>query len=263
MGWDISYHPISEKQIKNWYFDVLDNPSLIDQLAKDYAIEDFYKDKYAETIDIALKTAPDKAFETSHGYYVAVIQGFFQKYFYVRGGALSFSESELLNRYFKPWQEFISADRLKGAIQNTIITNYSSGVYIPKDKVIQLLSDYGQNQQIQQELNSLFSHDRITVFLKALNFAKENKVGLLEATEVIEPNPINLNDSSCYSNLFNCDPEGALLYQKTAMDQFAEVEKEKNWAPGTISSKATYEVTNNEPVKKNEKKSFWQRLFGK
>lgn len=45
MGWDISYHPISEKQISEWYFDVLENQ-----------IEDFYKEKYKETIKIGLET---------------------------------------------------------------------------------------------------------------------------------------------------------------------------------------------------------------
>lgn len=262
MGWDISYHPISEKQIKNWYFDVLENPNLINELAHDHAIEDFYKGKYFETMEVALKTAPNSIFETSHGYYVAVVQGFFQKFFYVRGGALSFSESGLLKGYFRPWEDFISADQLKGAVHNTIVNNYSSGVYIPKEKVVQLLDDYSQNEQIYKELNSLFSHNRITVFLKALNFAKERELGLLEATEVIEPNPLDLNNSTCYSNLFNCDPNGALLYQETAMQQFADFEKEKGLEPGAISSNAKYEVKNYDSGEKEKKKSFWKRLFG-
>jgi hypothetical protein len=29
MGYDISYHPISEQQIETWYFDLLKNPEKI------------------------------------------------------------------------------------------------------------------------------------------------------------------------------------------------------------------------------------------
>lgn len=90
--------------------------------------------------------------------------------------------------------------------------------------------------------------------------SKKNKLGLLE---VVEPNPIDLNSSSCYSNLFNCDPEGALLYQETAMKQIAEIEKKEGLEARTISSKADYKITNYKPVEKKEKREFWKKLFGK
>ncbi|WP_298781829.1 hypothetical protein [uncultured Polaribacter sp.] len=227
MGWDISYHPISEEQINEWYFDVLDNLELIEKLSADNKIEDFYKEKYKETINVGLATKTDDIFDKSHGYYVAVVQGFFQKFFYTRGSALSFSKNQLLKEYYKKWDKIISNEKLTKNVYNQIIENYCSGVYIPKNKVVELINDYENNFEVKKELDDLFSHNRIKVFLKALNFAKENALGLLEATEVIEPNPINLNNSSCYSNLFNCDPEGAILYQQTAMEQIAKIKKAK------------------------------------
>lgn len=261
MGWDISYHPISEKQINEWYFDVLDNQELIEKLSTENEIEHFYKEKYKETINVGLETKTDDIFDKSHGYYVAVVQGFFQKFFYTRGSALSFSENQLLKKYYTGWDKIVSSDKLTSTVNNQIIENYCSGVYIPKDKVVELLNDYEKNSEIRKELDELFSHDRIKVFLKALNFAKENALGILEATEVIEPNPMDLNNSSCYSNLFNCDPEGAMLYQQATMEQIAEIEKKQNLEAGEISLKAEYKVTNVEP--KKEKKGFWKKLFGK
>lgn len=261
MGWDISYHPISEKQINEWYFDVLDNQELIEKLSTENKIEDFYKEKYKETINVGLETKSDDIFDKSHGYYVAVVQGFFQKYFYTRGSALSFSENQLFKEYYKKWNEIVSSEKLTVNVNNQIIENYCSGVYIPNNKVIDLLNDYENKPEIRKELNNLFSHNRINVFLKALNFAKENQLGLLEATEVIEPNPMDLNNSSCYSNLYNCDPEGAILYQQAAMEQIAEIEKSQKLNAGEISSKAEYKVTNVES--KKEKKGFWKKLFGK
>ena len=84
MGFDISYHPINESEIKRWYFDVLDNTSLIDELGEEYNIEDFYVQKYKDTIDVALNTDESENFEPTHGYFLAVVQGFFRKYFYIR-----------------------------------------------------------------------------------------------------------------------------------------------------------------------------------
>jgi hypothetical protein len=261
MGWDISYHPISEKQINEWYFDVLDNQELIEKLSTENKIEDFYKEKYKETIKVGLETKTDDIFDKNHGYYVAVVQGFFQKFFYTRGSALSFSENPLLKKYYKKWTEIIPNEKLTKNVNNQIVENYCSGVYISKDKVTELLNDYENNPELRKELDDLFSHNRISVFKKALKFAQENELGLLEATEVIEPNPMDLNNSSCYSNLFNCDPEGAMLYQQAAMEQIAEIEKSQNLEAGEISSKAEYKVTNVEP--KKEKKGFWKKLFGK
>ncbi|WP_062060208.1 hypothetical protein [Aquimarina longa] len=263
MGWDISYHPISENQIKEWYFDVLDNQNLIEKLTTENKIEEFYKEKYAETIKIGLETKIDDIFDKSHGYNIAIVQGFFQQFFYTRGAALSFSENPSLQQYFKKWNEIVPNEKLTKNVNNQIIENYCSGVYIPKNKVIELINDYADNPEIKKELDNLFSHHRIDVFLKALTFAKDNELGLLEATEVIEPNPIDLNSSSCYSNLFNCDPEGAILYQQTAMKQIAEIEKKKNLKEGEIVSNAEYQVTNIATNKKKEKKGFWKKLFRK
>ncbi len=251
MGWDISYHPISEKQINDWYFDVLDDQSLLEKVISENTFENFYKDHYKEVIENGLNIKEDDIFDKSHGFNIAVTQGFFQKFFYIRGSALSLSENPLLKKYYKKWQEIVPNEKLTKSVNNQIIENYCSGVYIPQNKVTELLNDYESDSEIKKELNYLFSHDRINVFLKALNFSKNNKLGLLEATEVIEPNPMDLNNSSCFSNLFNCDPEGALLYQQAAMEQIAAIKK---------SDSVNEETSKTKP---QEKKSFWKKLFGK
>ncbi|WP_425629118.1 hypothetical protein [Cellulophaga lytica] len=269
MGWDISYHPINEKQIKSWYFDVMDNQNLINTLAEEHSLDDFYKEKYIDTIKVALETNKEDSFDTTHGFYVAVIQGFFSKFFYTRGSALSFIEQPFLKKYYKKWNQIIDPGKYPNSISNSISTNYSSGVYIPANMVVQLLQDYDTNVDVKSELDNLFSYNRITVFLKALNYAKEHNLGLLEATEVVEPNPMDLNKSVCYSNLFNCDPEGALLYQQAAMEQLAQIEKKEGLPEGHIASKAEYKVTNidpndtTKPKEEKVKKSFFKRLFGK
>lgn len=90
MGFDISYHPISEEEIQNWNFDTLATPARIQDLAPEYKIDDFYKSKFFELISVALGTQPSDYFEKTHGYYIAVTQGIFRTYYYTRGSAFSF-----------------------------------------------------------------------------------------------------------------------------------------------------------------------------
>ena len=40
--------------------------------------------------------------------------------------------------------------------------------------------------------------------------------------EVVEPNPLHPNESTCYSNLFHCDRDGVYLYIDMAMKQIAQ-----------------------------------------
>ncbi len=227
MGWDISYHPISEEQINEWYFNVLEDQNLIERLSSENGIEEFYKEKYIETIAVALETEKNDIFDKTHGYYIAVVQGFFQEYFYTRGAALSFIENPSFQKYFKSWDQIVPKDKLTENVNNRIIENYCSGVFIPYDKVVELLEDYNSDPEIKKELDNVFSHNRIDVFLNALNFAKENNLGLLEATEVIEPNPLDLEDSSCYSNLYNCDIDGPRLYAIAVLEQMKEIKEQQ------------------------------------
>ena len=53
-------------------------------------MEDFYAEKYLDTLRVGAETAPDELFDKSHGFYIAVVQGFFRDYYYTRGSAFSF-----------------------------------------------------------------------------------------------------------------------------------------------------------------------------
>jgi len=252
MGYDISFHPISEEKINEWYFDVLKNKTQIKSLAKKYKIDndddDFYENKYQEIIEMGIKTTFEKDFDSSHAYYIANIQGLFGEFFYIRGASFSFIEDEpIMNKYYTNWQDIIPNEYANYTIYNKIQSNYYAGKFISYANVCQLLEDYNLDTNIKTILDNQFSHKRITVLLKALNYAKENKFGLLEADGVMEPNPTDLNKSTCYSNLFNCDIEGPLLFQEAVIEQIKEVEKQAT----------------NKLAEKTRKKGFLGRLFGK
>lgn len=149
MGFDISYYPIKEQEIQEWYFEILSDNSKIEKLSIDNGIEDFYKQKYYDTIEVGNKTEPADFFDKTHGHYITVVQGFFRTYYYTRGSAFSFliEEKPHFKNYTKGWQDFLNF-KIENPIKNKITDNYSSGVYIPAEKVVDLLNDYKTNEKI-------------------------------------------------------------------------------------------------------------------
>ena len=235
MGYDVSFHPISPDEIQEWYFTPLTwiqqgQEEKVLALAAQYGIEDFYAEKYLDTLRVGAETESNELFDKSHGFYIAVIQGFFRDYYYTRGSAFSFLAEEKPDyaRYFTPWAQVVPT-AFPNPAENRIVENYCSGVYLSLDQVMQLLKDMEQDPKVCEDLERIWSNGQIAVLKKALSAAAELGAGLLEATEVVEPNPIYPNESSSYSNLYHCDRNGVYLYMDLTMQQLAQaMEKEKD-----------------------------------
>ena len=108
-------------------------------LAAQHGMEDFYAEKYLDTLRVGAETEPDELFDKSHGFYIAVIQGFFRDYYYTRGSSFSLlmEESPEYVRYFTPWAQVVPT-AFPNPAENQIIENYCSGVYLSRDQVTQL-----------------------------------------------------------------------------------------------------------------------------
>ena len=98
----------------------------------------------------------------------------------------------------------------------------------------------------------------------------------MEAAEVMEVNPFDLNKSTCYSDIRLCDPQGAFIYQKVAIEQvkaasgmvaeelIEKVNYEKHHYETPAEETKTAEEETQKPEKAAEKKpGFFSRLFGK
>ena len=119
MGYDVTYHPINENEIKEWYFNRLREIGQNDfekarQLIQKFAIKDFYADKYLTTLRAGVTSLAkgNEPFDKTHGFYTAVTQGFFRTFFYTRGAAFSFLTDEYreFQDYTKPWQEILATE---------------------------------------------------------------------------------------------------------------------------------------------------------
>ena len=243
MGYDISYHAIGKDEISQWYFKPLKlaqkgDFEAIAKIAREAGMDEFYVEKYSDGFRSALEYGAEGIFNKTHGFHIAVAQGYFREYFYTRGTAFSFlaEQSSKFKPYISDWREVLPAEFLaefSGQIHNEIIENYCCGAYLGADGVQKLLRDYEADGEIKSAVDEFYAQN-LPVFLKALNLARELEVGLLEATEVVEPNPIDLNRSESFSNLFNCDPQGALIYAEIAAQQIGEaIERSKAGGGGT------------------------------
>lgn len=235
--YDVSFHPISPDEIQEWYFTPLTwiqqgQEEKVLALAAQHGIEDFYAEKYLDTLRVGAETEPDELFDKSHGFYIAVVQGFFQDYYYTRGSSFSFlmEEKPEYARYFTPWAQVVPT-ALPNPAKNQIIENYCSGVYLSPNQVLQILRDLEQEPKVLEDLEKHWSDGQFAVLKKALTAAAELGTGLLEATEVVEPNPLHPNESTCYSNLFHCDRDGVYLYIDMAMKQIAQAMEQNKSDP--------------------------------
>ncbi|WP_298783007.1 hypothetical protein [uncultured Campylobacter sp.] len=237
MGYDISYHAIGKDEISQWYFKPLKlaqkgDFEAIAKIAREAGMDEFYAEKYADGFRSALQYGTQGIFNKTHGFHIAVTQGYFREYFYTRGTAFSFlaAQSFKFKPYISDWREVLPKEFLaefSGEIHNEIVENYCCGAYLGADNVQKLLRDYEADGKIKEAIDEFYAQN-LPVFLKALNSAAELGVGLLEATEVVEPNPIDLNRSESFSNLFNCDTQGALIYAEIAAQQIGEaIERDK------------------------------------
>lgn len=277
MGFDISYHPISETEMNDWYFGLdfskIDNEDYSEMIAigEKFNLDPFYIGKYIDTVRAMYHNTKGE-FDIVHGYAMAVIQGFFRTYYYTRGTAFSFliEAKPAYSAYTKKWEDILTRE-YDNPIRDHIFQNYCSGVFIPADKVVELLHDYENKADVRKDLDESFGSN-IPVFLKALKMAKENDLGVLEATEVVEPNPFDLNSSSSYSDLFNCDKEGVFIYEGVAKKQLAEAiaansdksADEVNVDELNVHRHVThFDINAMETSEKLAKKSFWQKIFGK
>ena len=228
MGYDVSFHPISPEEMQEWYFTPLSwvqqgQEEKVLALAVQNGIEDFYAEKYLDTLRVGAGTEPDELFDKSHGFYIAVIQGFFRDYYYTRGSCLSFliEEKPEYARYFTSWEQVVPT-AFPNPAENQIIENYCAGVYLSPKQVVQLLRNLEHDPKICENLYSIRNKKQIAILKKELTAAAELSVGLLEATEVVEPNPIRPNESTSYSNLYHCDRDGVYLYMDTVSRQIED-----------------------------------------
>jgi hypothetical protein len=224
MGWDVTYHPFSPEEVKSIYFQGVENSEHYKTLSKAFDLDENYAEVLRLYLEHAATFDATDSFETSHGFYMAIVAGILRKYWYLRGGAFSFLlDYPEFHKYITDWRELVP-ENMKGMhFRNRIAHNFSGGVFLSHASLLELKLDYEKNLIVKAHVDERFSHGRLAVFWKAVDFSIENNFGLIEATDLIIPNPFDLNSTICKSRLHNCDIEGAYLYAAAAIEQYHEI----------------------------------------
>jgi hypothetical protein len=250
MGWDITYHPIADSEIRGLYFRALEDATLVEPLQQQFRIEPFYMEQLQERIDEARSISADVPFEKGHALYLAIVAGHLRRYHYLRGSALSFFiDDPVVARYFADWRQLVPPQWADAAAGNHLRENYGGGVFITHDRLKQMRADYAADNDLRARLHELFSDGRLAVFWSVVDDAIGKGCGLLEASEVVEPNPMDLNASTSMSNLLNCAPDGALLYAEAVAAQLAQ------FVPETLDTDTDTDTA------ATTQKRWWERLF--
>lgn len=250
MGWDITYHPIAESEICGIYFRALQDPARVAALQQQFQVHPFYMEQLEQRFEEARCLDSDVPFGSGHAFYLAVVAGHLRRYQYLRGSALSFFiDDPVVARYFADWRQLVPVAWKDAAAGNHLQQNYSGGVFIRHAQLQQLRADHAVDAGLRARLDELFSDGRLAVFWTAVDEAIASGCGLLEATEVVEPNPLDLASSTSLSNLLNCSKDGAQLYAEAATAQLA----------GFLAAHPPPDSP--APTSAGPARSWWARLF--
>lgn len=244
MGWDITYHPVSAAEIQSLYFRGVEDPDHYLRLVEHFGVDDFYAEQLRSRFAEARELEDSVPFNKGHAFYLAIVLGFLRKHHYIRGGAFSFLvDNPVFSSYISDLRPLVPERFQYLQFDNRLTENYCGGVFISFESLKRLRSDYESDAEVRQGLDEAFSHGRLQLFWRSVDAAVAEELGLLEAAEVVEPFPLDLNRTRSLTNLFNCHPDGALLYAEAAAQQLAAV------------------VAASEPLP-TKKRSIWSRLFG-
>lgn len=220
MGFDITYHPIAEDELRTFWFDLLVDRNKLSAMKAAVAQDEGAGDYIASLVKSA-RRSKRRNLNLVHLFPLAIVAGIVRPYWYLRGGAFSFciEQDPRLERYVvslrtlvpAPFRSWESADTLEG--DSTV------GCYIPERKVGLLLSAIRRKQISAATLAPAFSHGRLPVFVKALEAALKQQRGLLEVEGVVVPEPFEEGFVRCLTNADHCRRQGLTLYRKAAAGQ--------------------------------------------
>ena len=237
MDLSISYHPISKEQMREWYFDVFEDMGAANDLKvhipqeqlKNHKLEEvetYYQDKYLGMIKRSRDLDYDD-FNKWHAYFIAIVQGFFEKFYFVHGSSISsIIDNDFHKTYVTSWEDVVPEDYIEGLYSsNKLQGPFSGGAYMSAEQVKQLLNDYENDSFIKELLEEQFEGRKIEVLLAALKYASENNQGLLEAAKVIHQSEELFEEPECFSNSFNCDVISAAVYTSDLAAHYDEIYK--------------------------------------
>ncbi len=212
MDQHVTYHPLADEmpQMYQYYISNEQGTALAAQHCDAMGMDLVNRQRFLDLLPHFAQPG-DYPFDQTHGFSIALAQGFFSPYFYINDAQLS-RLGEAITPYAQRWQDTLPDWQVAESAQNRVLSEFSSGVFIPAATVSQFMSDAHKIPALTEALATEFPGEKLSVLWSALQTAHEMGVGLLEASGAIEPNASDLPASLCFTNFDNCDDAGLHLY---------------------------------------------------
>lgn len=195
MGYDITFHPISKAELKEYLVDVVENPRQAEEKAKKISKNPKKSERIISHYQELLKQIErlkmgQGSFSSSVAFIAAAIAGFLHPYWYARGSCLSFLADK-----DKKFADFLKSlidlfpSTFKGVIDKSkgkITSNWTGGGYVGSQD-IKRLKEILNSEENKQLVEKIFDQDNLEALNFALDYCLKNKIGLLEASEVVFP----------------------------------------------------------------------------
>ena len=209
MGYDVTFHPVSQADLQHFVFDVVNTPPLAkkraQEISRDKAKQRFLMEGIFGRLPqfmLELTLGPPSeddlplSFGESIAFAAAAVAGHLHPYWYARGAALSFlaDKHPEVARLFTPLQKIAEGDvakvKLKG--QGLLGSNYSaSGFIAPRNlpKLTRLLDELATRKPRTKvaPLFKVFDEQGLDSLRRAIAYASANGLGLMEASDLVVP----------------------------------------------------------------------------
>lgn len=220
MCFDVTFHPIRPSDLQYFLFDVLDDPALVDTRAHELAEtqDDFARlratYRQATAWAAALASGTESDFNATLGYVAAAISGYLYPFWHAKNSVVSFLASgefpglrddrgSVLRRHSANIRALITpipdiAAGSCGAIVDPdaglITGNYQGSGYIGEEDLPRLIDSVEPFCLVDK----WFDVPGINALNRAVDFAQANGCGLIEATDLVDP-----ERSEVYTNARN------------------------------------------------------------
>lgn len=227
MGHDLTYHLFARDEVRDVYFaGVADPDTCIDALAERFELDQVMRDELRTCFAEAGRFVPDSPFHRTHGMMMAIVAGYLRPYWYVRGAGFSdlLVECPEFGTYVTDWRD-VTPGWVQHHASATLADHYCCGVFIDHAGLQRLRQDYAQGGSIALRLDETFPDGRLEVFWQAVDAAIAHRTGLIEAVDVVIPDPLDPEQTRCASFAPNCQVDGIILYARAAMQQLQAMQQ--------------------------------------
>ena len=218
MGFDVTYHPFAPSEVCTRYFDHFEDKDAYARLAQEWGLDENRKVMLQAFLAMGREFVEGKSLQQGHAYHIAMVSGLLRKYWYLRSCRFSrLLEFPEFSRYVIEWRELVPDGRHRENLIPDRGIRYRCGVFLSPQGLKQLRADYDRDEVVHSGMNRVFPRAWLGIFWKAVDYAIEREMGLIEAIDLDAPNPSGSGGSYGLLPLEHRDVEGVELYKEESL----------------------------------------------